>query len=155
MAKVFNWGIIGLGKMAHRFADDLLLVPNARLHAVVSSSTDRARAFSNKYKVPYAYGNYGDIVLVPDLDAVYIASSNSYHCAHTLLCLKHNIPVLCEKPFAMNAVEVEQMAGLAYPFFTDNNEGFRNDKFRSDRRGLIYKSRFWIPSFFFTKPTFI
>jgi predicted dehydrogenase len=113
MAKVFNWGIIGLGKIAHRFADDLLLIPNARLHAVASSSTDRAREFAQKYKVPFAYGNYNDITKVPDLGAVYIASAHTSHCAHTLLCLKNNIPVLCEKPFAMNAVEVEQMIGLA------------------------------------------
>lgn len=113
MAKVFNWGIIGLGKIAHRFADDLLLIPNARLHAVVSSSTDRAREFAKKYKVPHAYGNYNDIKNVPNLDAVYIASAHTSHCAHTLLCLRNNIPVLCEKPFAMNAVEVEQMIGLA------------------------------------------
>ncbi|MFK7807433.1 MAG: Gfo/Idh/MocA family protein [Saprospiraceae bacterium] len=113
MAKVFNWGIIGLGKIAHRFADDLLLTPGARLHGVVSSSTDRAREFANKYKVPHAYGNYGEIVNIPNLDAVYIASSHTSHCAHTLLCLKNNIPVLCEKPFAMNAVEVDQMIGLA------------------------------------------
>jgi predicted dehydrogenase len=113
MAKVFNWGIIGLGKIAHRFADDLLLIPNARLHAVASSSTDRAREFAQKYKVPYAYGNYNDITKVPGLDAIYIASAHTSHCAHTLLCLKNNIPVLCEKPFAMNAVEVEQMIGLA------------------------------------------
>jgi len=28
MAKVINWGIIGLGHIAHKFAEDLRLVPN-------------------------------------------------------------------------------------------------------------------------------
>ena len=87
MSKVFNWGIIGLGKIAHKFADDLLLVPNARLYVVVSSSSKRAVEFAKRYKVPHALGDYNEIVKIPDLDAVYIASTHPMHCAHTLLCL--------------------------------------------------------------------
>ncbi|HHS96223.1 MAG TPA: Gfo/Idh/MocA family oxidoreductase [Phaeodactylibacter sp.] len=110
---MFNWGILGLGEMAHRFADDLLLMPDARLYAVVSSSTARARDFAKKYKVPYAFGNYNDIAHIPDLGAVYIASPHTAHCAHTLYCLRKGIPVLCEKPFAMNAAEARRMVKAA------------------------------------------
>ncbi len=49
----------------------------------------------------------------PDLDAVYIATPHPLHCENTLMCLEHNIPVLCEKPFAMNSKEVRKMIGLA------------------------------------------
>ncbi len=94
--KIFNWGIIGLGKVAHQFADDLLLVPGARLYAVASSSLDRARAFAERYKVPHALGSYSDMVVLSELDAVYVASIHPQHCTHSLLCLKYGIPVLCE-----------------------------------------------------------
>ena len=46
MAKTYNWGIIGPGKIAHKFAQDLDKLPNARLHAVASRSEERARAFA-------------------------------------------------------------------------------------------------------------
>ncbi len=104
-----NWGIIGLGKIAHKFASDLKQIPNARLHAVASQSLSRAQAFAEEYQVPHAFGSYDDIVHCPDLHVVYIATPHVQHCANTLLCLQHGIPVLCEKPFAMNAQEAQQM----------------------------------------------
>ncbi len=113
MSKVFNWGIIGPGRIAHKFANDLGVLPNAKLHAVASRSLDKALEFANKYSAVHAYGSYREIISCPDLDAIYIATPHPWHCENTLMCLEHNIPVLCEKPMGMNAKEVRQMIGLA------------------------------------------
>src|SRR5690606_28413288 len=94
-----NWGIIGLGRIAHKFATDLKALPNARLHAVASQSMERAQAFANQYNTPYVFGSYDGILTCPNLDVVYIATPHVLHCENTLLCLRHKIPVLCEKPF--------------------------------------------------------
>ncbi len=109
MERIFNWGIIGPGRIAHKFAQNLQILTNARLHAVASRSQERAEAFGKQYGATHCYGNYEDITRCPDLDAVYIASPHIAHCENTLLCLEHQIPVLCEKPFAMNAGQVQQM----------------------------------------------
>lgn len=111
--KTFNWGIIGLGKIAHKFATDLQTIPDAKLHAVASSDMTRATDFAAQYEATFAYGSYQDLMDCPDLDAVYIATPHTTHCEMTLLCLHHNIPVLCEKPFAMNRLQVESMVNLA------------------------------------------
>lgn len=113
MSKVYNWGIIGLGKIAHKFAEDLALLKNAKLHAVASRSLDKATTFAKQYQVEHAYGSYSEILNCPELDVVYIATPHIAHCENTLMCLEHQIPVLCEKPFAMNATEVSRMVTLA------------------------------------------
>ena len=118
MSKTFNWGIIGLGKIAAKFAEDLKLVNGARLHAVASRSEDRSREFAGRFGVPNYYGSYEGIVTCPDLDAVYIATPHASHAENTLLCLRNRIPVLCEKPFAMNTREVETMIAAAREFDT-------------------------------------
>ncbi|MFZ4474299.1 MAG: Gfo/Idh/MocA family protein [Saprospiraceae bacterium] len=119
MERVYNWGIIGMGKIARKFADDLRLLPNARLHAVASASLERAQDFAAAYDVPHAYGTYEEIVECPDLDIVYVATPHALHFTCAMLCLSCRIPVLCEKPFAMNAHEARKMIELAH-----NNQVF-------------------------------
>lgn len=109
MAKIYNWGIIGLGKIAHKFAQDLQVVKNARLHAVASRSLEKAEAFGKTYNAAFCYGSYRELLSCPKLDVVYIATPHVSHCANAIMCLNNKIPVLCEKPFAINAAEVRRM----------------------------------------------
>ncbi|MCB0563445.1 MAG: Gfo/Idh/MocA family oxidoreductase [Phaeodactylibacter sp.] len=113
MAKTYNWGIIGPGKIAHKFAQDLDKLPNARLHAVASRSEERARAFALQYGAPNAYGSYEEITACPDLDVVYIATPHPGHRDNTIMCLNAGLPVLCEKAFAMNSRQVQEMVDAA------------------------------------------
>lgn len=111
--RIFNWGVIGPGKIAHKFVQDLLTLPNARLHAVASRSLDRAQEFADKYHAPHAYGSYEELVDCVDLDVVYIATPHSEHYKNTCLLLNNKIPVLCEKPMGINQQEVQQMVTAA------------------------------------------
>lgn len=111
--ETFNWGIIGPGKIARKFADDLRRLPNAKLHAVASTSFERALNFAAEFGAAHAYGSYEDMVHSPGLDVVYVATPHMFHCENTLLCLENGIPVLCEKPFAMNAHDARRMIAAA------------------------------------------
>lgn len=113
MSRVFRWGIIGLGKIARKFAEDLQRLPNARLHAVASTSADRAAAFAHEFGAVHAFGTYEELARCPGLDIVYIATPHVLHYENTLLCLEHNLPVLCEKPFAMNRQQAAHMIQTA------------------------------------------
>ncbi|MFT6138560.1 MAG: putative dehydrogenase [Patiriisocius sp.] len=111
--KVINWGIIGLGKIANKFAQDLLKVENTQLYAVASRSQDKANDFAHTYNAIKAYDAYDTLAKDPNVDAVYIASPHVFHNEHTILCLNHKKAVLCEKPFAMNLSEVDEMVSTA------------------------------------------
>lgn len=110
---MIKWGIIGPGKIAHKFASDLATVSNAKLVAVASRNLGRAKEFADEYGAELAFGNYEDFLASTAFDIVYIASPHIGHYEHTLLCLNAGKAVLCEKPFAMNAAEVLEMIELA------------------------------------------
>lgn len=112
-SKTINWGIIGAGKIATKFATDLQRVPNSKFYAIASRSIGKAEDFKQKFKAEKAYGTYEDLVADPNVHAIYIATPHSFHKLHTELCLNHYIPVLCEKPFAMNLSEVDAMIELS------------------------------------------
>lgn len=110
---MINWGIIAPGRIAHKFAHDLLMVEHTKLHAVASRSFERASEFAHQYGATHVYGRYEDILTCPDLDVVYVASPHTMHFEHTLLCLNEKIPVLCEKPLAVNTSQVLRMINAA------------------------------------------
>jgi predicted dehydrogenase len=60
-----------------------------------------------------AYGSYEELVNDPDIDAIYVATPHTSHVANTILALNAGKPVLCEKPFAINADEARQMRDAA------------------------------------------
>ncbi|NCO62528.1 MAG: Gfo/Idh/MocA family oxidoreductase [Flavobacteriales bacterium] len=104
-----RWGIMGLGNIAHKFAQDLITIEGAQLHAVASRSEEKANEFALTYNALKVYSCYEDLVNDKNIDAIYIATPHALHHDNTLLCLNHGKAVLCEKPFAMNHSEVENM----------------------------------------------
>lgn len=113
MSQTTNWGIMGLGKIAHKFAEGLTFVPNSKLIAVASRNHKKAIAFGKEYDVPYQYGSYEAMLENPDIDVVYIATPHVLHYSNTMMCLQKKKAVLCEKPFAMNLKQVQEMVTLA------------------------------------------
>jgi len=109
MSKTYNWGIIGLGKIANKFVKDLQLVEGANLYAVASRSLDRAKSFSKQHQADKYYGSYKELAEDPNIDVIYIATPHVFHYENTLMCLKAGKAVLCEKAFGMNKQEVETM----------------------------------------------
>jgi predicted dehydrogenase len=111
--KKVRWGIIGPGKIAHKFAEDIQRVSNAELFAVASRSKAKAEAFAKLYNAERAYDNYQLLASDSQVDAVFIATPHYFHMDHTLLCLNHKKAVLCEKPFAMNSLQLREMIETA------------------------------------------
>lgn len=109
MSKKYNWAILGCGKIARKFSNDLKLLPNANLYATASRSLKNAEDFADEFGYEKAYGSYQEMVKDANVDIVYIATPHSFHLEHTLLCLNHKKAVLCEKAFAINSKEVKQM----------------------------------------------
>jgi predicted dehydrogenase len=111
--KNIRWGIIGLGKIANKFATDLASIEHVELVAVASRNIQNANNFAEKYNAKKAYSSYEELAKDTNVDAVYIATPHSFHKEHAILCLQNKKAVLCEKPFAMNLSEVAEMIQVA------------------------------------------
>ncbi len=98
MSKVIKWGILGTGKIAGKFASDLRYVQRCELLAVGSRSIDTAKAFAKRFSIERSYGSYEELARDPDIDVIYISTPHNLHRENTLLCLKNDKSVLCEKP---------------------------------------------------------
>jgi len=113
MIKKINWGILGAGKIAHKFANDLKLVEDANLVAIGSRDEQRGIEFAAKYQIPKVYTTYEALASASDIDVIYVATPHGFHREHSLICLNHNKAVLCEKAFAHNSVQVAEMVKTA------------------------------------------
>ena len=108
-----NIAILGAGTIARKMAQAIKGMQDARLYAVASRSLDKAQAFAKEFGIPHAYGSYGDMASDPKVDLVYIATPHSHHFEHMKLVLEHDKPVLCEKPFTVNAKQAREIMELA------------------------------------------
>ncbi len=113
MAKKYKWGILAPGKMSAKFTKGLKLLDNAELYSVGSRDRSRAEQFAKENGFRKFYGSYEEFVADPELEVVYVASPHSHHYEHTMLCLKNGKHVICEKAFAINSAEVEEMISEA------------------------------------------
>jgi predicted dehydrogenase len=108
-----RWGIIGLGNIAHQFAQDLALVEDAVITAIASRNLEKAEDFSKKYNVINAHVTYDAIFEDNQVDIIYIATPHDSHAELTIKALQNNKHVLCEKPLALNYKEALQMIEAA------------------------------------------
>jgi predicted dehydrogenase len=97
-----GWGVLGPGRIARSFVEDLALVPDGRLVATGSRSAERAASFAGQYG-GRAHGSYEELVADPAVDVVYVATPHALHDAHVRLCLEAGKAVLCEKPMTLDA----------------------------------------------------
>lgn len=108
-----RWGILGCGRIARKFASDLARVPDAKLVAAGSRAIETAADFAREFGASGIHGSYEELASNPNVDIIYIATPHHLHHANTLLCLEHGKAVLCEKPFALSAIQASEMIACA------------------------------------------
>ena len=109
MSQEFKWGILGTGGIALAFARDLTFLNNHLVAAVGSRTKEKAEEFAIEFPGCTAHGSYEKLVTNPEIDAIYVATPHPMHLTNTILALKAGKPVLCEKPFSINASQARAM----------------------------------------------
>jgi predicted dehydrogenase len=107
---IASWGFIGAGYVASRaMAPAVLSTSNAKLYAVASRDAQR----SAQLQPEVVHEQYADLLDDPKVDVVYISLTNVQHKEWVLKALNAGKHVVCEKPLAMNATEVQEMMRVA------------------------------------------
>lgn len=108
-----NFGIIGCGNIAHKFADAVHLVDEAVLKGCASKNEARAKAFAKECNVEIAFKDYEELFASPLIDVVYVATTCNFHYENIKAALLSGKSVLCEKAMVTTRAEAEELFALA------------------------------------------
>jgi predicted dehydrogenase len=121
---VIRYGILGFGHhAAKRLMKGFAGAGESKLAGLWRRDSAKARANANAYGIPLVFDTPEALCASPEIDAVFIVSPDALHLPHVLMAAGHGKAVLCEKPLALNAGEVEQMlvAAKTAPFGVAQN----------------------------------
>ena len=109
--KQIKIGLIGCGRISHRFMQGLAVVDGVELSAAWSRRAENVAEFTGKYGGK-ACANL-DELLQSDIDAVYVATLPDSHAYYSIAALKAGKHVLCEKPATVNLAQLEDVLALS------------------------------------------
>jgi predicted dehydrogenase len=108
MKPIVHFGLIGAGAIAQSYVAAFATLPFARIVAVADSQVQRARALADPLGCP-AFGSYADLVEQVPCDAALICTPPSTHVQIALDLVEQGVPVLCEKPLAIDAASARKL----------------------------------------------
>ncbi|WP_112609239.1 Gfo/Idh/MocA family protein [Rhizobium sp. WW22] len=107
---MLRFGILSTAKIGRD-----LVVPaiqdaeNCIVTAIASRDLARARQMADRFSVPHAFGSYEEMLASDAIDAVYIPLPTSQHVEWTIKAADAGKHVLCEKPIALKADEIDSL----------------------------------------------
>lgn len=109
-----KWGVLGTAGIA-RWATipGMKKSKNCELYAIAGRDEKKVDAYKKEFGFKKGYVGYDALLADPDVQAVYIPLPNHIHCEWVIKALEAKKHVLCEKPLAMNADEVQKMFDAA------------------------------------------
>lgn len=112
MKNKLQWGILGTGAIARKFACGLAESKTGKLVAVGSRSAESARNFTAGFPAT-AHGSYEALLADRDVEAVYVSTPHPMHAEWAIKAAGAGKHILCEKPLAMNHAEALAMIEAA------------------------------------------
>ena len=105
-----RWGILGAAKFAREHMGPAIhAAKGAELAALATSSAEKAAPFQEFAPGLRVVTDYEALLADPEIDAVYIPLPNHLHVEWTLKAIAAGKAVLCEKPIALEASEIDRI----------------------------------------------
>ncbi len=110
MSKYIRWGILGASNFAKKtMAPAIHEAENGCLKAIATSSPQKAAPFAALAPEIEIFDSYDALLASPDIDAIYIPLPNHMHVEWSQKAARAGKHVLCEKPIALNAKDIDQL----------------------------------------------
>jgi 1,5-anhydro-D-fructose reductase (1,5-anhydro-D-mannitol-forming) len=107
---MIRWAFVGASNFARTRMVGAVREAGGEVVAVVSSSAERARAFAGDLGIARWHETLEPALADPEVDAVYISTTNELHAAATIAAAGAGKHVLCEKPLATTLEDAHTMA---------------------------------------------
>ena len=105
-----RWGIMGAAKIARTdLAPAMQLARNTEFVAIATRDKNKAEAFSALAPQIRVHADYQALLDDPDIDAIYIPLPNHLHVEWSIRAAEAGKHVLCEKPIALKAAEIDSL----------------------------------------------
>lgn len=108
---ILQLGMIGTGRIAHRFVGEARAVSGITVRNVYNPHIDSAVRFGDEFSLNTATDDLDRFF--EDIDAVYVASPHETHYQYVKASLLAGKHVLCEKPLVFWQSEAEELFGIA------------------------------------------
>lgn len=105
-------GVIGLG-MGSVHLEAYAAMPGVEVVALAGKEADRLAELGAQYDIPQLLTDWADLVALPDVDAVSIATPNALHHPIAIAALAAGKHVFCEKPIAIDTAHAREMVQAA------------------------------------------
>lgn len=107
-------GLLGAARITEKaIVDPVKVTSNCHVAAIAARAHDRAQAYAKTHGIGLVHETYDELVRSEAVDLVYNPLPINLHAEWTIKALQAGKPVLCEKPFAMNADEAKAMLDAA------------------------------------------
>jgi len=107
--ELVRWGLLSTARINRRLIPAIHASTRGRLVAVASRETAKARHYAAEWEIPLAFGSYEALLDSDQVDAIYVSLPNHLHTEWSIRALRAGKHVLCEKPLALSALEVDLM----------------------------------------------
>ena len=111
-----RFGIIGTNTISDKIVVAGRQDERFLCNAIYSRKLETAKAFAEKHDIPNIFTSIDEMAESKTIDAVYIASPNSFHYPQSILFIKNGKHIFCEKPMASNEQEVKEMLDAAHKY---------------------------------------
>lgn len=104
-----KWGVLSTADIAQtQLIPALKRAENAEVIAIASRG-EKVHAVAEKLGIPRAYESYEALLTDPDVEVIYIPLPNDLHKEWVIRAAKAGKHILCEKPAALQAADLEEM----------------------------------------------
>ncbi|QRI62137.1 Gfo/Idh/MocA family oxidoreductase [Shinella sp. PSBB067] len=108
-----RWGLIGASTIAKEWVTSAIRATGGEVVTVMSTSAERGRAYAAEQGIARSVTTLDALVNDPEIDAVYISTTNELHRDQALAAAKAGKHILCEKPLAMALTDARTMVQAA------------------------------------------
>ncbi|MGL4281783.1 MAG: Gfo/Idh/MocA family protein [Albidovulum sp.] len=109
-----KWALIGASTIAAQYMIRAIRAQqDGEIVRVVSGSAARGADYAREHGIPKSGTDLDEALADPEVEAVYISTTNEKHLAQALAAIAAGKHVLCEKPLAMTVADAVEMVAAA------------------------------------------
>ncbi|MGA2291792.1 Gfo/Idh/MocA family protein [Bradyrhizobium sp.] len=109
MKRSLRWGLIGASTIASEHMVGAMRANGGDVVAVFSSDPSRGQRYAETHGIPRSTTDLAALVEAPDIDAVYISTTNELHRDQVFAAAAAGKHVMCEKPLALTLADARAM----------------------------------------------